>query len=1186
MKRNYMVWFGVLLLLLQLPVLAQDNLRVQYRDGNAVPDFLNICGDPDQVAVTVRVEGTTLTERRNILATLHLFKGTQLLALDTQNSSPGVTLLDATDLSKPVFSLPDLSPTALQNVTIAYTVAANCALLDTLLLDDQAMVFDQWELNYNMGTASNLTEIENTAEYRDALAIPAFTLAIENPTDAARVGNCYTRDIIIDNSALDGFVNQLTYENKQQIGISIQQLAVNGESVAFTKDVDTQGDTLIQLDIIGALFANNSNGNGDNLFDPDERLVITETYCVSSCESGRESVHTIGWGCYDRMCQTISDNDFVAIGEGTANVQIAKGGRLPDTLAGYCTTGQTTITISNQGVEIDPGFAAMTDVQMGIGLGSGFELSVAGYTVTGFRIGTTTVAASSAIVMLDDNPLFASDPDGDGGLSDIDGDGFFDDLAAGTTLELTAFYEFDCTQAATTDEGNCTNDFAVAFNARVDYTNQCEERLLRVQPNFFRPANNNAGFENTTTPDADVEEDIFFITHRERRTIRDFAVSCDGAETLVATVTLPDGITPVIDQTTLRRNELTSVTLLDADVLNGVLVLTYDASAFNFLLGDYELNMAFTADCNAQSGATNFPFTFELVCPSCDCRHLWFCDNLSGPTLHLRNPPCDNVANCNDGIQTTGFQVNRTTFGFTDNTYTQRIKSDDANQKVAIACDSVSMRVTNVVGNASISDNIGVVIAYDNIETTANPNIQTFLFGQGSVFIQQNMQTVECLVTAADLTVTPTDAGTELNFDLSRCLRERGLQLNEGDQVDFVGNFYVNPDGGYTTQFRTIPNFRAYGYAIKDGETIICDSYGDSFTLAKTQTVFDFPNTNFFPQGCESQPLQYRLVTINNGFRDFFGDELRRSVLVDSLVFEYDPNILAAFESVELEASIPDHPIHGDNFFPLPPLSSFELGRYVARFDTLRNASPYNNVTAYAFNVRLKLTPTCRSEFGSRTGDNRYRLDPTIYYHDRFYAASLGDGDCSPVIIDAQEDNILYEDPPQFTLNPLGVTNYQLLGDTAIWTVQHCNTSFDSDANTTFIAIEDTTGMLEVVSIEDLSDPSNPIPLDIQSYSGAGNSYFAITPALLKADGQNALPDICNTLRIKATVNRCDATTFQVKTGWNCADFPIDWTPLVYPPCDEQQLALSVTPLSPFLAANIIKQPTENPTICDEDEVT
>ncbi|MFK7936192.1 MAG: hypothetical protein AB8G22_21940 [Saprospiraceae bacterium] len=1185
MKQHYMLWIGVLLLFFQLPVFAQNNLSVNYRDGNAVPDFLNICGDPDQVAVTVKVEGVELAERRNLLATLRLFKGTQFVSLDQQNSTAGVVLIDATDLANPIFSLPNLSPTAQQSVTIAYSVAANCEVIDTLITNDETMVFDRWELNYNLGAQLDLTEVETMPEYRDAFAIPTFTLAVTNSTDAARVGGCYTRDVVIDNSALDGFVNALTYENQQGQGVSIQEIHVNGQLAAFSKLVDNQGDTLIQLDLTGNHFIENTNGNNDNSFDPDERLIITETYCVTSCEEDRQSVHQVSWGCYDRLCQTVTDTDFVPIGEGTANVRIANEGLLSDIDPGYCTTGQTTVTFTNQGLEIDAGFAAMMNLKAGIGLGSGFQLGAEGYFITGFRIGNTNISTSSAIISINDNPLFATDPDFNSGLADIDGDGFFDDLASGQSFELTAFYEFDCAQAAMTDLENCTNDFSVAFNARVDYTNQCEEQLIRLQPNFFRPANNNSGFENTSTPDADVEEDVFFVTHRESRTIRNFTIDCNNEETFLATVALPQGVIPVIEQTTLLKNDLTPITLLNSEVRNDSLYLTFDANSLNFLLGEYELKMAFTADCSAQSGATTFPFTFELICPECDCQHLWFCDDLNGPILHVQNPPCENVATCDDGIQTTDFQVNRTTFGFIDNTYTQRFKPENANQKVAIACDSVEMRVTNLVGNGSINNNIGVVISYDNIAPSDNTE-PTFLFTDGIVTFTQNGQPSSCAVIMADLSATATADGYELNFDLGRCLQASGLTLTQNDEVDFRGNFYVNPNGAYTTQFRNVPNLRGYGYAINNGEELVCDTYGDSFTLAKTNTVFDFPNTNFFPEGCEIEPLQYRLITINNGFREFFGDELRRAVVVDSLVFSYDPNLLDAFENVELEASIPDHPIHGDAFFPLPPLSDFQLGTYVARFDTLLNASPYNNVSAYAFNVRLKVTPTCRSEFGSSDADNRYRFDPTIYYRDRFYAASIGDGSCSPEIVDERQDEILYENPPQFSFSPFGVTNYQLIGDTAVWTIQHCNTSFLSDANTTFVAVEDTTGTIEVVSFEDVSDPANPVLLAAQTYDGDGNNFFAITPPLLKSDGENMLADVCNTIRIKALVKRCGSTSFAVKAGWNCAQFASDWTPTIYPPCDEKELQLSVTPLEPFLAANIIEQPNENPGICDDDNIS
>ena len=89
---------------------AQNNLSVSYSDINSVPSFLNVCGEPDAVKVTVAVSGGEIAARENILATLNLFEGVELIAFDETQSGAGVELTNNSNPAAPQFSLPDLSP--------------------------------------------------------------------------------------------------------------------------------------------------------------------------------------------------------------------------------------------------------------------------------------------------------------------------------------------------------------------------------------------------------------------------------------------------------------------------------------------------------------------------------------------------------------------------------------------------------------------------------------------------------------------------------------------------------------------------------------------------------------------------------------------------------------------------------------------------------------------------------------------------------------------------------------------------------------------------------------------------------------------------------------------------------------------------------------------------------------------
>jgi gliding motility-associated-like protein len=1169
-------------------ILAQNNLSVAYSNLNTLPDFLNICGDTDQIAVTVSLDGSSPLTRSNILAGLNFFKGVELVEFDINQSSNGVILTNSNNPNQPEFILPDLSPTGTTSIQIWMTIKANCEYVDTLLQNDQIQVFDNWSFSYDLGSNTGLSEQDITSEYRDAFAVPFFTMDIENDNPPARVNDCFDREIKISNSALDGFVDSLTYTNIQGSGIWVQDLQVNGISIDVTKTLDSNGDTIITAIIDAPYFQANQFGDGDGFFDPNEALTVLESYCLVNCNGFTGSTHKTSWGCSGEFCLENSQSDFVEIGEGAANVDVKTFGSLPNEFAGYCELGQTTVTFTNGGVEFDDGFASMLDIEAGIGLGNLFQLNHSGFSITNVRIAGIDLTAFDAFNLLHGNPQFSSDPDGIGGLSDEDGDGYFDDLAINESFEITVFYEFDCSNANLLDtNANCENNFSTSFNARIDYTNACQERLIRLQSNFFRPANTSSSVENTSDADAFVEGGVFFVNFDQTRSIRFFEHTCNGDEIFNVKVVLPQGITPSIDQTVLLKNDFTSIEMLSSSQSNDTLSLVFDASFSPFLNGDYNLKLALEADCSASLGKTNLPVLFAFECPPCNCEHVWYCGELEGPQLHATSPPCPpDIFECNIGLQTTSFEVDRTTFGFQDPLFQEPFDKELANKKVAISCDSVEMKVMNIVGETPIFDSIGVTITYSNPDLTNSPE-EIFIFESGQVRFTNNGSEFFCDVTSNDLILETDTSFKRLTFDLNECLINLGLTLTENDTIEFIGQFSVNPTGPFSVQFKEVPDFRAFGFYIENGLKESCDNFGEIFTLAKNQIAFDFPNSNNFPQGCEETTLQYRLIIVNNGFSNFFGDELRPSSRVDSIIFDFDPNILTAFDQSNVDVSIPGHPLFGNDFFDLPPLSDFPDGKYSASFDTLLSAPTLNEVQTYTFNLRVHLIPNCSAVVSSQKDDNLYNFDATIFYQDRYYASFIGDGSCMVPEVDSVNSIIAYEDPPTFSLTPLSNTNFTLEGDTAVWTVQHCNNSFVSDAGLTWISIEDTSGTVQIVSIEDITDSNNPINLSFQNFGNSSSKSFAYTGSLLQANGTNSLEEICNFIRIKAIANQCLNANFAVRTGWNCQPYgDPNWTPEDYHPCQEVTQDLSLTILDPFLDANVTDQPSENPEICDTSSIT
>jgi hypothetical protein len=315
-----LLFFGICLTNLS----AQNNLDVSFQNGAGVPDFLNICGDEDTEVVSITLDGTSTDSRTSITAVAHLFEGVQFVSFDATNSTPGVNPPNLSDPSNPVFTnLPSMQPGGLEEIIIAFSVKANCEYIDTINANNAASVFDTWEFTYDLGPSLGLNESDANSEYRDAFAVPNFTASMNNVFGKGKVGDCFTREIELTSSGLDGFIDTMIYENTQGAGIWVQSVTVNGLPLTLTKTL-VGVDTLIQGVLDSAFFIPNTlgggAGNGNQFFDPDETATIVENICMVSCSGSRASIHDMSWGCGGVYCQTTSVTDFIEVGQGAANI--------------------------------------------------------------------------------------------------------------------------------------------------------------------------------------------------------------------------------------------------------------------------------------------------------------------------------------------------------------------------------------------------------------------------------------------------------------------------------------------------------------------------------------------------------------------------------------------------------------------------------------------------------------------------------------------------------------------------------------------------------------------------------------------------------------------------------------------------------------------------------------------------
>ncbi len=1137
-------------------------------ESSVLLDQLVVCGESDYQKVIIGLDGEATGIRKNITATLELFDGISLERLSTNTSTSGVVLIDSTMRSRPIFSIPDMDATDLSEVMIGFTVQADCGVVAAIENNNELLVFDTWILNYEIDGVP-FSESYDGVEYKNTISTPNLALEIETlPT--VDMGIPFQRTVRIVNSGLNSYLDRFQYEVTLEPGLVYESAKIGGTTLPFTKSTNPQGDTIISATISNRFFTNNTVesglvGDGNGRFNVDEVVIITETVFVANC-GGDDNFNlstnqTISWGCGEENCQQATAASMITFGIGEEQIEFEVGN---DAITpGFCSEGTASLIISNNGFEFDDGFGTIKDITTGIGFASGnkFLLGENGYEVTAIQIGEVVVFFADTLTSLNENDIFTVDPDGPGGLEDADGDGFFDDLRVGESFTITATYQLDCSYSETFNAADeCDNDFTGNFDGKIIYTNPCGTTSEQNINNFLRSFNSGSTKEVCADPDAFNDEDQFTIVYTGERRQGNFS-SCSNSDEVRVSITLPEGIT--IDTSSfLEQDSVIRISVLEQT--GNDWMLTFDAELIS-LNTDYNLNLVFNTNCT-EAGFTSFPTSIEYYCPECDCTQLWYCGVLEGTFLHNNGTPCREVV-CETGISVTSFEANRSTFGYVDEAFTIPFNPVDANTKVALGCDSVVMDITTVVGDATLIDSLGLVISYGNANEQIS-RVPTFLFGRGTVtVIDAEGSSIDCELNENKIRLDTSTSLLRLYLDFQDCLD--GRPLATGSQINFKGYFSINPDAPIPNNtFKKVPGFRANAYAIVDGQVYEnCESYGQLFRLAKLETTLSGPNNDSYPEGCAGTSMVYSLdKSLNkNALQEFFGDELRSATKINKVEITYDPSLLTAFSDWNAEFKNQD-----SEWTALPDFDQFEVGTYETVFDENTAISSMAG-SNQLFQLRINAVPECGSAFSGANGSASYAITAALEYTDRYYANYTDGDNCSSLERAVEERNIIYENPPSFSLE--GIDQEVSTGSNEVqWIIEHCNTSFNADAGATWVAFEMPSDSIEITTIEVLSQSGAVDTLVVNTYDTTANKVFAFTPGLSRNIRGNSQDDVCNLLRVTASLKFCGTESITASAGWNCLEYDADWTPDLYAPCSEKSIDLSVTTLMPFLSSDFLAE--------------
>lgn len=692
---------------------------------------------------------------------------------------------------------------------------------------------------------------------------PSLTFTQPAAIANAVVGNTYNRNFSIANGAL-GAANaihfSITYPSG---GVLLNSVSLAGFGVITPTSVvgNTHSFTLSGAQL-----------GGDNLLTNGESLTFTENITLQACASTTN--YSAGWGCAAApasWCQTLTGTGSITMATGTPNVQLTAATAVQ--LSNMCLPAIYQYTLTNNGIESVSGAGTAFSIAPLFGSNaSGLALThsllgsvVSSVTINGNAVPfchNCPVSPGGYSVIID----LTSDPDGAGGLDDLDGDGFYDDLPVGASFNMFVEYTFQC--QSTNPSNHSTGGLKIATR----YFNQCGV-LQAVFPVSTAPSNTNTPLSPlTTVGPSDVDDgEVFTISScfARRESINSNFYNCT-TDDLLLQIKVPPGYNFVPGSA----------------IYNGAAASTYTSNDTLFVVGFAHpvsivdgvcFSANFQLDCSLYSGG-GFETSLKYVCDAaCSCQELWGSASFT-PTAHC-GLPCPE-----GGLTTCVREVKRITMGYADNTGTTRQDPalvPAANLRQALPCDSILISAKGVQiggtsgGGSQTWDNGLLRIRYDQL---ANANLLQYAGGTVEFYDISAGTSSTC---ALGTPITSTSGGVhQVLYDLSACLG--GNLLQPGDSMNVSLKAVILSNNSLTSVPTPVSGIRIEHFNNVAGTEYKCDFYSGDLRLHKYVSLNRSGMSNQTISGCNSIGTSINIWS-DNVISDLYPNEYRNMYRLDSI---------------------------------------------------------------------------------------------------------------------------------------------------------------------------------------------------------------------------------------------------------------------------------------------------------------
>ncbi|WP_118976328.1 hypothetical protein [Taibaiella koreensis] len=696
------------------------------------------------------------------------------------------------------------------------------------------------------------TQTENTGTVNSyAIISPSLTMPAVAPLNNAVNSAMITRTLSVingGNGCLDTLYFFIRYPSS---GMQLQSLTANGNTITSYR---SNGDTLFFKASGAELSANGGLCNGGT-------VAFTETATIKRCNT----TTTFGarWGHADdaTACQTVTATGTMNMAPITVSTNVTFNASQEMATCGQSVFDLTYVN-GNTANDTTPGgriFNVIPTYTLGGAEGIDSIRLYMGAATMSNAIPYTQSGSTYQIPM----SFLSADPDGPGGLQDLDGDGQYDDLVRGGSFRLRYYMHF-----------GCGANMLARPQSRLNYTDNCGTLKQgqgsigdtgfpdMIYGSTFNPRSRNALYPTVISPGAPF---TIVVNQSMQSNWLPFPAPTN---TSYFSLLLPPGLS-LSGTGNITRNG-GAVPAGQVSVHAAAVPLAPDTlvvvAGTGFTAGNFSIDLVNNgAATTITSGSSN-----DYVADnSCNCK-------ITGLPLQLYNIAVVQPPGCPDMIANNGALFARKTFGYTNNTMTTRVAAAAVTGLAAITvAQSDSFTLSQGGVNHGSRSN-----AYYNFQVRKENSANLVTYGRGIFYIRNGLGQISSCVMPA-----PADSSTamlqRLVWNLSGCLPPGGLA--EGDSVwtevyyrleearsstrtavDSTASYFFSRSGGAQDTLQICNRSPFYFYAVKP---VLTSNFNAGFATAPVCGAV--PGSPAFGYGFAEG--------------DLYPGEFRPSVIIDSM---------------------------------------------------------------------------------------------------------------------------------------------------------------------------------------------------------------------------------------------------------------------------------------------------------------